>query len=503
MIPEKATSPPLGLITVAALCPSTWTVRLIDRAFEELRDEDLLWADLVMVSAMHAQREDARAILARARALGRRTIIGGPWASSDPEAVLPDCDHVVVGEVEEAFADIAAGLERGTARHLYRVSEKPDVSRAPAPRFDLLQLEKYSSMSVQFSRGCPFQCEFCDIITIYGRRPRTKTPAQLIAELDTLRALGWRNEIFIVDDNFIGNSRNALQLVRELAEWQKRQARPFAFYTEASIDLADRPELLAAMVEANFVYVFIGIESPSAEALTESRKFQNLRRDNVAQIRVIQEAGLWVLGGFIVGFDSDDESIFERQLEFIERAAIPWAMAGMLQAPPTTALHARMKAEGRLIEDSEAITNFSPPNFRTVLPLPVLLRGLSGLLRGLYDPKRYFDRALHSLQVWHPVPKQGPPKVPVAWSVRVVIASVWRQGVRSGYRGAYWSFLFRMLRESGLNQTKLWIGFMALLTAQHFLVYSRKVADELEAACRAIEESSSRSEGVALAADAG
>lgn len=503
MIPEKATSPPLGLITVAALCPSTWDIRLLDRAFEELLDEDLLWADVVMISAMYAQREDARWILGRARALGRRTLIGGPWASSDADAVLPDCDHVVVGEVEEAFADIAAALEQGTARRLYRISEKPDVTRTPVPRFDLLRLEKYSSMSVQFSRGCPFQCEFCDIITIYGRRPRTKTSAQLIAELDTLRRLGWRNEIFVVDDNFIGNSRNALQLAGDLAAWQKRFGRPFSFYTEASIDLADRPELLAAMVEANFVYVFIGIESPSEEALRESRKFQNLRRDSVSQIRVIQEAGLWVLGGFIVGFDSDDETIFDRQLEFIERAAIPWAMAGMLQAPPTTPLHARMKNEGRLIEDSEATSNFSPPNFRTVLPLPILLRGLSGLLQALYDPERYFSRALRSLQLWRPRPAQGPPKVPGAWSVRVVIASVWRQGLCSGYRRAYWSFLFRLLHNWAFNPVKLWIGLMALLSAQHFLLYSRQVVNELETTCRVLEESSISHPEAAAAANRG
>src|SRR5579864_7319759 len=342
MIPERAMTPPLGLITVAALCPASWNIRLIDRAFEELRDEDLLWADLVMISAMHAQSADARTILARARSLGRRTFIGGPWASSDPEAVLADADHVLVGEAEEVFADIAAALEQGTARSLYRVSDKPDMTRSPIARYDLLRLDKYTSMPVQFSRGCPFQCEFCDIITIYGRRPRTKTPAQMIAELDTLRRLGWRNEVFIVDDNFIGNSREALQLTRALTAWQERDGRKISFYTEASIDLADRPELMAAMVEANFMYVFIGIETPSAEALKGSKKFQNLRRDNVEQVRIIQESGLWVLAGFIVGFDSDDKTIFDRQLEFIERTAIAWAMAGVLQAPPTTALFDRM-----------------------------------------------------------------------------------------------------------------------------------------------------------------
>ena len=292
MLPECAMTPPLGLITVAALCPPSWEIRLIDHAFEELREEDLRWADLVMISAMHAQRADARSILSRARSLKRRTFIGGPWASSDPDAVLCDADHVLVGEAEEVFAGIAAELEQGTARSLYRVTDKPDMTRSPIARFDLLRLDKYTSMPVQFSRGCPFQCEFCDIITIYGRRPRTKTSEQMIAELDTLRQLGWRNEVFIVDDNFIGNSRQALQLTHALTEWQQVHGRPFSFYTEASVDLADRPELMASMVEANFMYVFLGIETPSAEALKGSKKFQNLRRDLVEQVHAIQEAGL-------------------------------------------------------------------------------------------------------------------------------------------------------------------------------------------------------------------
>ena len=480
MIPECSIMPPLGLITVAALCPPSWSIRLVDRAFEELRDEDLLWADLVMVSAMHAQRADARVILARARSLGRRTFIGGPWASSEPEAVLAEADHVLVGEAEEVFAGIAAALEQGGARSLYRASDKPDMTRSPTPRFDLLPLSRYTVMPVQFSRGCPFQCEFCDIITIYGRRPRTKTPAQMLTELDTLHQLGWRSEVFIVDDNFIGNSNEALQLTHALTRWQQLHRQPFSFYTEASIDLADRPQLMASMVEANFMYVFIGIETPSAEALRGSKKFQNLRRDNVEQVRIIQESGLWVLAGFIVGFDSDDETIFSRQLEFIERTAITWAMAGVLQAPPTTPLFERMKKEGRLIENSEAITNFSAPNFRTVLPLTVLLRGLSGLLAQLYEAEPFFQRALHSLDRWQPRKTQKPPSLPHSYNLRVLFASMWVQGVRSNYRSAYWRFLWQLVWRWSRQPAKMWLGFMVLLSAHHFLIYSRQVAAELE-----------------------
>ena len=487
MLPEAAMTPPLGLITVAALCPASWNLRLIDHCFEEVTDRDILAADLVMVSAMHAQRADARAILAQARRLGRRTFVGGPWASTDPDAVLRDADHVLVGEAEEAFPDIAVALEQGTAKRLYTIVDKPDMTQSPKPRFDLLHLDKYTSMPVQFSRGCPFQCEFCDIITIYGRKPRAKDPAQIISELDQLRALGWRNEVFIVDDNFIGNQHKALALSRELATWQTLHNRPFSFYTEASIDLAAKPELLAAMVEANFMYVFIGIETPSSEALKESRKFQNLRTDNVQQVRIIQEAGLWVLAGFIVGFDSDKPDIFERQLEFIELTSITWAMAGVLQAPPTTALYDRMKREGRLIEDSEATTNFSPPNFEPVLPVPVLLRGLGTLLSGLYEARPFFKRALRSLEVWHPRSTQVPPNLPMSYNLRVLAGSVWGQGIRSSYKREYWSFLYQLIRLYSREPAKLWLGFMVLMSAHHFLIYSREVAQNLEQESLSIE----------------
>jgi radical SAM superfamily enzyme YgiQ (UPF0313 family) len=495
MIPERAMTPPLGLITVAALCPATWQIRLIDHAFQELRDEDLKWADLVMVSAMHAQRADALTVLRRSRDLGRRTFVGGPWASTDPDAALRVADHVMVGEAEEAFPGIAAALENGTAHALYRIVDKPDMTRSPVPRFDLLQRDKYTSMPIQFSRGCPFQCEFCDIITIYGRRPRAKTPTQVIRELDVLRTLGWRNEVFIVDDNFIGNHAQALQLSRELIEWQKLHQQPFSFYTEASIDLASRPELMDAMVEANFMYVFIGIETPSADALKESRKFQNLRKNNVEQVRIIQEKGLWVLAGFIVGFDSDDETIFARQLDFIDQTAIAWAMAGILMAPPTTALFDRMKREGRLIEDSPSTMQFGLPNFRTVLPLPILLRGLCTLLEGLYRPDAFFERAYNSLKVWQPRATQKPPYLGMYYNVRVLSASIWQQGICSNYRLSYWRFLYRMASSFWRSPAKIWLGFTVLLSAHHFVLYSKVVIEHLEEQVQLIEQDGRRPVG--------
>ena len=481
IVPERSLVLPLGLITVAALCPKQWEIRLVDLAFEELSDEDLLWANLVMVSAMEVQREGVRQVLERASKFNRRTMIGGPYASSEPQALLALADHVVVGEPDEIFQGIATDLEGGSARRLYRVTEKPDVSRTPVPRFDLLALKKYSLMSVQFSRGCPFTCEFCDIITLYGRRPRTKSPAQLIGELDALLQLGWRKEVFVVDDNFIGNSKAALELARELKRWQRCNRYPFGFFTEASIDLASRPGLLDAMVKANFCRVFIGIESPSAESLKEAKKFQNLRRDPLDCIRLVQQHGLWVMGGFIVGFDSDPPDIFDRQIEFVERAAIPWAMTGLLQAPPTTPLYDRMKREGRLVPESPEPSNFSPPNFRTVLPLPELLAGTKRMLLALYDPRRFYERVFDSLERWLVQPEQRAPALSLLYQLRVVFKSVWKQGVLSGYRRAYWCFLRRLMFRWGLDPQKRRLGFELALSGHHFIRYARRVAETLEA----------------------
>jgi len=481
LVPMRTEQPPLGLLTVAALCPKSWTLKLIDRSFEDLLDADILWADLVMVSGMRVQKDDIREILLRARALGRRTIVGGPFASSEPELLLRLADHVVVGEPDEVFSEIASDLERGASRRLYEVKEKPDVSRTPLPRFDLLKIDKYGSMAVQFSRGCPYQCEFCDIITIYGRKPRTKGPAQLMAELDALYELGWRDQVFIVDDNFIGNHKRAFELSIELQEWQKRRGYPMFFYTEASIDLAQRPELIEAMVKANFFFVFIGIESPSPKSLAEAKKFQNLRRDPLECVHFIQSQGLWVTAGFIIGFDSDTEEIFEQQKEFIERAAIPWAMAGFLIAPPTTPLYDRMLKEGRLLMDTTATSNFDPPNFKTVLPLPVLLKGFKEVLSSLYAPSAYYNRCYRSLVQWKAREPQKAPAIPLRPILGVFARSIVRQGFLSNYRGAYWKFLFQLLGHWLRDPRKLSLGFAMLLSGHHFIPYARRVEHQLEA----------------------
>ena len=480
LVPIETDQPPLGLLTVAALCPKSWTLRLIDRSFEDLLDADILWADLVMVSGMRVQKDDIRETLLRARALGRRTMIGGPFASSEPELLLSLADHVVVGEPDEIFPEIAADIGRGSAKRLYDIKDRPDISKTPLPRFDLLKIEKYASMAVQFSRGCPFQCEFCDIITIYGRKPRTKRPSQLLAELDRLFELGWRDQVFIVDDNFIGNYKLALELALKLGEWQKSRGYPLLLYTEASIDLGQRPELIEAMVKANFFYVFIGIESPSPESLAEAKKFQNLRRDPLESIHFIQDQGLWVTAGFIIGFDSDTEEIFKQQRDFIERAAIPWAMAGFLQAPPTTPLFDRMLKEGRLLMESTATSNFDPPNFRTLLPLPVLLEGYRGIIASLYGASAFYERCYRSLLQWKSRKPQKAPEIPLLPMLGIILRSIVHQGILSSYRRAYWKFLSRLLVRWLFNPPKFSLGFAILLSGHHFIRYAKNLVVQLD-----------------------
>ena len=487
LLPEKVVMPPLGLITVAALCPESWTLRLVDQGVEELTDQDILWADLVMVSAMTVQHEGLQEVLARARRLSRRTMVGGPYASGEPARMLAIADHVVVGEPDEVFGEIARDLEDGTARQLYEIADKPDVTCTPAPRFDLLKLDCYASMSVQFSRGCPFQCEFCDIIILYGRKPRTKLPAQMLAELDALLRLGWRKQVFIVDDNFIGNHARALELCVEIEKWQQARRYPVMFYTEASMDLARKPALMEAMVRANFFYVFLGIESPSKESLQEVKKLQNLAMDPVTCIDVIHQKGLWVTGGFIVGFDSDTEGIFEQQMEFIERTAIPWALINFLHALPRTALYDRMQHEGRILESRGSSSDGTPPNFRTLMERDVLLRGFGSTVAAIYDAEKFYARAWRSLESWKSRPCQHPAQQPtVTVFAQILARSIWRQGLRSSYRKAYWKFFLKIFTGFALNRAKLWIGVTILISGQHFIPYAgelaRKVESELERA---------------------
>lgn len=472
---RRATIPPLGLITVAGMCPSHWDLRLVDEADRPVSDKDLAWADLVMISAMEIQRDAVASLLHRCRDAGKRTVIGGPYAASHTPELAKICDHVVSGEVEEHFAEIARALEAGTAEPVYVFTDKPDVTLTPKPRFDLLNMNAYTAMSVQFSRGCPFQCEFCDIIVLYGRKPRTKPPEQLIAELEFMRSAGWKGEVFLVDDNFIGNHVRAKELCAALQVWQKKNGFPIAFYTEASVNLAQRQDLIDAMVDANFQYVFLGIETPSDEGLKETHKFQNLKTSLVDSVHTLLKGGLWVMGGFIVGFDSDDETIFRRQQQFIEQAAIPWAMVGMLQALRHTALHHRLQKEGRLYENTTTGDNLSVPNFKTTLSRRTLVTGYCDLLEKIYSPKAYFKRALRSMEIWRTRKPQKPAQHPWDLKIKGFLGGIYYLGIKSHYKLEFWKSLAIMVARWWREPTKIVHGYSILLAGRHMIEYSEKL----------------------------
>ena len=403
----KATHPPLGLLTVAAMFPASYELRVVDMNVSALHDADLEWADLVFTSTMITQHVSLRAVVERCNRAGVPVVAGGPHPTTFHEEI-GGVDHFVLDEVEETFAEFLRDLESGTARRVYRETRKPDVTRTPVPRFDLIDIKSYATMSVQFSRGCPFDCEFCDIIKLYGRVPRTKSPEQVLAELDSLYRLGWRGPVFLVDDNFIGNKRDALELLPAIAEWQKARGYPFTLTTEASANLALMDAMMDAMVEAGFDSVFVGIETPNPEALLKTKKKQNTNktRDNflLHAVRKIQRHGMQVQGGFILGLDSDDEGVFDAQIEFIREAGIPVAPIYLLTALKGTDMYERMKSEGRLLE-APLGTNAMVLNFKTELDYGTLIDGYKRVLSTLYDPtlEDYFSRCLTLFRHLKPV----------------------------------------------------------------------------------------------------
>jgi radical SAM superfamily enzyme YgiQ (UPF0313 family) len=436
---KRAALPPLGLLTVAAMLPGDWNPRLIDMNVRRLRDRDLDWADLICVSAMIAQRTSAEAVIARCRAAGKKIVAGGPLFTSE-HAQFPEVDHFVLNEAELTLPDFLRDFAAGSARRVYATQAFADVQTTPVPRWHLAELRRYNSMSVQFSRGCPFDCEFCDVTAKFGHRPRTKSAAQITAELDALYACGWRGEVFFVDDNLIGNKRALkTELLPALIAWQRGRRRGLPFYTEASINLADDPELMDLMREAGFDAVFIGIETPSESGLAECNKRQNQGRDLVADVKRIQRAGLQVQGGFIVGFDSDVPSIFQRQVEFIQKSGIVTAMVGLLNALPDTKLHARMKREGRLVGRTTGDNVDGTLNFVPRMPTAQLIEGYKSILRRIYAPGPYYQRIRTLLREYRR------PKISTGlqWQhLRALVQSSLRLGVIGRERVQYWRLMW-------------------------------------------------------------
>ena len=445
-IHKKAAFPPLGLLTLGAMLPKEWSTRLIDLNVKAVTERDLAWADSAFISGMSVQKDSAHQIIARCKEGGLKVVAGGPLFTSEYEE-FDQVDHFVLNEAELTLPLFLADLERGSAKPVYKTSEFSDISKTPAPLWELADMKRYASMNIQFSRGCPFDCDFCNVTVLFGHRPRIKSSGQVIAELDALYGLGWRGQVFFVDDNFIGNKRYLkTQLLPALVEWRKDK-KGIRFNTEASVNLADDRQLMEMMVQAGFDTVFVGIETPDEGSLAECNKKQNKNRDLIESVKRIQRAGLQVQGGFIVGFDSDTQSIFQRQIDFIQQSGIVTAMVGLLQAPVGTRLYVRLKQEGRLLGhmsgDTDGTTNIIPR-----MDFDTLREGYRNIMQHIYSRKNYYRRVKTFLREYKA------PKIKISFDYQRFLA-FFRSNIRLGIFGRerfqYWGLLWwTLFRRPGL-----------------------------------------------------
>jgi len=442
---KRSSYPPLGLMTISSMFPAHWNQRLVDMNICPLKDSDLKWADIVFASAMIVQQHSLRSVIDRCKKFGCKVAVGGPYISTGSQYV-DDADFVFIGEAETTLPEFIHDLELGIPQHIYRSDQRPDLTLSPIPNFKIIDGRYYSSMSVQFSRGCPFNCEFCDIIEIYGRVPRTKSNKQMLDEFDALRQAGWRGGVFIADDNFIGNKKNVKKLMPELCEWMERNEYPFRLITEASINLADDDDLLELMKRARFQQVFIGLETPVEESLKEARKGQNARRSLIDGVRKIQSYGMEVMAGFIVGFDSDPRDIFERQIEFIRLSAIPMAVVGLLTAMPDTQLWRRLEKEGRLLAESTSNHTDCTLNFVTKMEPDVLLEGYKTILRTINAPVEFYARACESLK--NTSSGYGLSELVTIDRVVSCVRILFKLGILDSWRREFWGFLRTVYSES-------------------------------------------------------
>ncbi len=437
-IHKKAVAPPLGLLTVAAMLPADWEKRLVDLNVTSLIQDDLAWADYVFVSAMIVQRDSARALIAHCKEAGVKVVAGGPLFTMEHEQ-FPDVAHFVLNEAELTLPSFLEDLNNGCAQRVYTTTDFPDIHQTPAPLWRLANLNQYDTVSIQFSRGCPFNCDFCNVTSLLGHRPRVKAALQIIAELDSLYALGWRKGVFFVDDNFIGNKKQIKsEVLPALIEWRKGKT-GMPFNTEASINLADDEELLRLMTQAGFDTVFVGIETPNEESLIECSKTQNKGRDLVECVKRLQRAGLQVQGGFIVGFDNDSPSIFQQQIDFIQKSGIVTAMVGLLQAPPGTRLFERLKQEGRLVNEMTGDNADGSTNIIPKMGFDILREGYRKILNQIYTPQLYYERVLTFLREYQPS------EIRIHLELQYILAlgrSIYQLGIRGVERTHYWRLFF-------------------------------------------------------------
>jgi radical SAM superfamily enzyme YgiQ (UPF0313 family) len=469
-ISKNAAFPPLGLLTVAAMLPRDWTKRVVDMNVSPLKDSDLRAADYVFISAMAVQRESVEEVIIRCKKVGVKMVAGGPLFTANHED-FPDIDHLVLNEAEITLPLFLKDLQNGCARPIYSTSEWPEITKTPIPAWELLNIKKYSSLCVQYSRGCPFDCEFCDIVTLNGRRPRTKNAEQLINELEAIYKLGWREGVFIVDDNFIGNKKKLKEeILPAVISWMKDKKYPFSLLTEASINLADDEDLMLKMSQAGFDTVFVGIESPSEKSLVECGKLQNEKRDMIASVKKMQNYGFQVHGGFIVGFDSDISDIFDSMINFIQRSGIVTAMVGLLNAPTGTRLYKRLKDEKRLVRKFSGNNTDTSMNFIPKMEYETLMTGYKRIITTIYSPNKYYDRIKTFLHEYTPVTT---PKVSVSkQQLMAFFRSLWILGVKESGRSYYW----RLLIWTVFKKPR---GLVMSVTLAIYGLHFRKVAENI------------------------
>ncbi len=468
-VSKKANFPPLGLLTVAAMLPGEWEKRLVDLNVSSLSDENIKWADYVFLSAMVVQKDSVREVIARCNRLKTKVVAGGPLFTTGYEE-FEGVDHFVLGEAEVTLSQFLNDLARGCPQRVYSSDERPDISRTPIPMWSLINMNHYSAMSLQYSRGCPFDCDFCDIIVLNGHRPRTKGSQQMIDELEALYCRGWRGGLFIVDDNFIGNKKKLkTETLPAMIAWSKEKKYPFLFFTEASINMADDEELMELMAQAGFNRVFIGIETPHEDSLVECNKVQNRNRDLAAAVKTIQHHGFEVMGGFILGFDSDPASIFSKQIQFIQKSGIVTAMVGLLNAPKGTKLYKRLKKENRLTNDFTGDNTDFSMNFVPKMQYETLMTGYKNVLDTIYSPRHYYERVVTFLKEYRPRKTAGISKLRLS-HVTGFIRALWVLGFVDKGKSYFWRLVFTTLLK---RPRKLPISLGLSLSGFHF----RKVVE--------------------------
>lgn len=480
LVNRKALQPPLGLLTAAALLPKEWTLKLVDCNLRPITEEEWQWADMVMLSAMIVQKAHFTALVKEAKNRGKPAAVGGPYPTSLPdEAVSAGADYLVLDEGEITIPKFAAAAAKGEKKGVFRADGlKPGLDKTPVPRYELLEMDAYDAMSIQFSRGCPFACEFCDIIHLYGRKVRAKTPAQVLAELDYLYKLGWRRSMFVVDDNFVGHKQRAKKLLYELKKWQVEHHYPFWFDTQASVDLAQDPELMRLMKECDFAGVCLGIESLEIDSLKRCGKTQNLKNPMAEAVEKIIRAGLRPMAGFIIGFDGEKPGADARIIDFVEETAIPTVTVSLLQALPHTKLQKRLQQEGRLLAGDSDLNQTTMLNFVPTRPLKEITGEFIDTYTELYDPVRFLDRTYRCFLKLAPPKVKSPFKLPSLVEVRAFLTILWRQGIKRKTRWKFWHHFFAMLRKnSGVLEHYLSV----CAHNEHYLEYRDIVKKKIEA----------------------